>query len=59
MTTDPEELARLRARLEEVKAMWNPSLFGSTHAERMTFWKLCKERGWLRRRIEAAERESS
>ncbi len=25
--------------------MWNPSLFSSTHAERMTFWKLEARQG--------------
>jgi hypothetical protein len=59
MPTDPDEFARLRARYEEVKAMWNPSFLGSTHDQRMQWWKLGKERGWLRRRIEAAEREES
>ncbi len=46
-----------RARYNVVKALWNPSFFHSTYEERMTFWRLGKERGILRRRIEKAERE--
>ncbi len=57
MPDAPDQLARDRERLEVVTARWRPYLFGSSHADRMTFWKLGKERGELRRRIEAAERE--
>ena len=55
MTTDPDQLERDRARLAEVTARWNPAFLGSTHDQRMQWWKDGKERGWLRRRVEAAE----
>ncbi len=53
-----DQLARDRARLEEVKAIWYPSCFGGSHEQRMQWGRLGKERGDLRCRIEEAERES-
>ena len=57
MPTDPDELARLRARYEEVSKWWHPGCLGSTSDQIRMLPRVAKERVWLRRQIEAGERE--
>ena len=58
MPDDPDELARLSARYDEVSKWWAPNCLGSSSDQIRMLRKVAKERVWLRRRIEAAERES-
>ena len=57
MPTDPEELAQLRARYQEISKWRAPYSLGSNSDQVRMLQRVAKERGWLRRRIEAAERE--